>query len=430
MNKNHVESSRKKLLNKEFYYVPYSENNDFLFKNNPMNPFPTSPTDRPLYYTSEVDSASSLPDNARKIKITAILQPKEDVSYGCLQTGLVVSNKFQQYLLEDSFKSNVREVLNSRLDYYNNLGVQVEGQPVKDEATLLKEEEIKSTYSLLVPYVYKYDYSIAENGRIKYISSPMKTSSVISVVNLESTGGIGGGFSDVITKMFGNQYSIENQFETAIRSIGGIKEIPSKISIYPKSFDEKYLVTDYLDSWNNKDVTITLFSDVEGHDEVVLNGEDREEITYNDNLQIIISLISTMIDIITIALLCFTSLSLVVSTVMIGIITYVSVIERVKEIGIIRSLGGRKMDVSNLFNAETFMIGLTSGVFGIGVTYLISLILNAVINNFASIGSIIYLPIPTALIVILISVGLTLISGLIPARAAAKKDPVVALRTE
>ena len=422
--------SYEKLLNKEFYYVPYSENNDFLFKNNPMNPFPTSPTDMPLYYTSEVDSASSLPDNARKIKITAILQPKEDVSYGCLQTGLVVSNKFQQFLLEDSFKSNVREVLNSRLDYYNNLGVQVEGQPVKDEATLLKEEEIKSTYSLLIPYVYKYDYSIAENGRIKYISSPMKTSSVISVVNLESTGGIGGGFSDVITKMFGNQYSIENQFETAIRSIGGIKEIPSKISIYPKSFDEKYLVTDYLDSWNNKDVTITLFSDVEGHDEVVLNGEDREEITYNDNLQIIISLISTMIDIITIALLCFTSLSLVVSTVMIGIITYVSVIERVKEIGIIRSLGGRKMDVSNLFNAETFMIGLTSGVFGIGVTYLISLILNAVINNFASIGSIIYLPIPTALIVILISVGLTLISGLIPARAAAKKDPVVALRTE
>ena len=422
--------SYEKLLNKEFYYVPYSENNDFLFKNNPMNPFPTSPTDMPLYYTSEVDSASSLPDNARKIKITAILQPKEDVSYGCLQTGLVVSNKFQQFLLEDSFKSNVREVLNSRLDYYNNLGVQVEGQPVKDEATLLKEEEIKSTYSLLIPYVYKYDYSIAENGRIKYISSPMKTSSVISVVNLESTGGIGGGFSDVITKMFGNQYSIENQFETAIRSIGGIKEIPSKISIYPKSFDEKYLVTDYLDSWNNKDVTITLFSDVEGHDEVVLNGEDREEITYNDNLQIIISLISTMIDIITIALLCFTSLSLVVSTVMIGIITYVSVIERVKEIGIIRSLGGRKMDVSNLFNAETFMIGLTSGVFGIGVTYLISLILNAVINNFASIGSIIYLPIPTALIAILISVGLTLISGLIPARAAAKKDPVVALRTE
>ncbi|MBR2505442.1 MAG: ABC transporter ATP-binding protein/permease [Bacilli bacterium] len=422
--------SYEKLLNKEFYYVPYSENNDFLFKNNPMNPFPTSPTDMPLYYTSEVDSASSLPDNARKIKITAILQPKEDVSYGCLQTGLVVSNKFQQFLLEDSFKSNVREVLNSRLDYYNNLGVQVEGQPVKDEATLLKEEEIKSTYSLLIPYAYKYDYSIAENGRIKYISSPMKTSSVISVVNLESTGGIGGGFSDVITKMFGNQYSIENQFETAIRSIGGIKEIPSKISIYPKSFDEKYLVTDYLDSWNNKDVTITLFSDVEGHDEVVLNGEDREEITYNDNLQIIISLISTMIDIITIALLCFTSLSLVVSTVMIGIITYVSVIERVKEIGIIRSLGGRKMDVSNLFNAETFMIGLTSGVFGIGVTYLISLILNAVINNFASIGSIIYLPIPTALIVILISVGLTLISGLIPARAAAKKDPVVALRTE
>ena len=137
-----------------------------------------------------------------------------------------------------------------------------------------------------------------------------------------------------------------------------------------------------------------------------------------------------MIDIITIALLAFTSLSLVVSTVMIGVITYVSVVERVKEIGIIRSLGGRKLDISNLFNAETFIIGLSSGLFGILVTYLLSALINLIINSFAPLGALVYLPISNAIIVITISIVLTLISGLIPAGAAARKDPVVALRTE
>ena len=123
------------------------------------------------------------------------------------------------------------------------------------------------------------------------------------------------------------------------------------------------------------------------------------------------------------------SLSLVVSTVMVAIITYVSVIERVKEIGVIRSLGGRKKDVSRLFNAETFIIGGVSGLIGIGVTYLLSAILNLAVGSLIG-TNIAVLTIPTALIMVLISIGLTLISGLVPARLAAKKDPVEALRSE
>lgn len=424
--------SYEELLEKEFYYVPYSGNDNYLFKENPLNSLPSVPpetsyTDSPYIYNFEATSENPLPANTKRIKITAILEPKEEVSYGCLQTGLIISPKLQDYLLEDSSKANITKTLNERLDWYNSLG---KDDNNKTQEEILNELKYKNNYSLAIPYLYTYDYSYNEDGQIKYLHSSMQVSSVITVMNMGSTSSMGGAFSDVIGKLFGNQYSIENQFETQIRSIGGIKDIPSKLSIYPKSFDEKYLVTDYLDRWNDDTIDITLYSNVEGHEEVVLKGGEREEITYNDNLELIISLISTMIDIITIALLCFTSLSLVVSTVMIGIITYVSVIERVKEIGIIRSLGGRKMDVSNLFNAETFIIGLTSGVFGIGITYLLSVVLNAIINTFANIGNIIYLPIPTALIVIAISIGLTLISGLIPARAAAKKDPVVALRTE
>ena len=137
-----------------------------------------------------------------------------------------------------------------------------------------------------------------------------------------------------------------------------------------------------------------------------------------------------MVQMITIALVAFTALSLVVSTVMVGIITYVSVVERVKEIGILRSVGARKKDIKRLFNAETFIIGLAAGLVGIAVTYIISLILNLILGALFGIFTIASLPWWQALIMVCISVVLTLISGLIPSSAAAKKDPVVALRTE
>ena len=137
-----------------------------------------------------------------------------------------------------------------------------------------------------------------------------------------------------------------------------------------------------------------------------------------------------MIDIVSYALIAFTSISLVVSTVMIGIITYVSVVERIKEIGVIRSLGGRKKDVSHLFNAETFIIGSLAGVFGIGVTYLISFIVNLILTPLIGYPNIAALPVNQAVLLIILSIALTSISGIVPASSAAKKDPVVALRTE
>ena len=143
-----------------------------------------------------------------------------------------------------------------------------------------------------------------------------------------------------------------------------------------------------------------------------------------------IDMINSLIGLVTTALIAFTALSLIVSCFMIAIITYVSVVERVKEIGVIRSLGGRKKDVTHLFNAETFIIGLISGTFGILVTYFISLILNIIVEALTGVTPIAALPIWQAGVMILVSILLTVISGLIPARSAAKKDPVVALRTE
>jgi putative ABC transport system permease protein len=145
---------------------------------------------------------------------------------------------------------------------------------------------------------------------------------------------------------------------------------------------------------------------------------------------IIITLVNTLIQIITYALIAFTALSLVVSTVMIGIITYVSVVERIKEIGVIRALGGRKKDVSHLFNAETLIIGFSAGVLGIVITYLLSLLINVILGSIVGVYTIASLPWYQAILMVAISIVLTMIAGLIPASSAAKKDPVVALRTE
>ena len=162
----------------------------------------------------------------------------------------------------------------------------------------------------------------------------------------------------------------------------------------------------------------------------VLTIDDSLKIEYTDMIGIIITMVNTLIQIITYALIAFTALSLVVSTVMIGIITYVSVVERVKEIGVIRALGGRKKDVSHLFNAETLIIGFSAGVLGIVITYLLSLLINVILGSLVGVYTIAALPWYQAIIMIVISVGLTMIAGLIPASSAAKKDPVVALRTE
>ena len=143
------------------------------------------------------------------------------------------------------------------------------------------------------------------------------------------------------------------------------------------------------------------------------------------------SALNSIVDAVKIVLVAFTSISLVVSSIMIGIITYVSVVERTKEIGVLRSLGARKKDISRIFNAETFLIGLLAGLIGVAVSYLLTIPINLIIGHFIEgAGAIAMLKITDALILVVVSFALTLIAGVIPARIAANKDPVVALRTE
>ncbi len=196
----------------------------------------------------------------------------------------------------------------------------------------------------------------------------------------------------------------------ALRSLGG-DDSPNSISFYPKDFASKDKILSYLDAWNDS------------HDE-------SERVTYTDTVGLMMGMVQTMLNAVTYVLVAFTAISLIVSSVMIGVITYVSVVERTKEIGVLRSLGARKRDIKNLFNAETFLIGLFAGIIGVGVTYLLSIPINLIFGALTGISSLAALPFYQGLIMVCISIVLTLISGLVPAKSAAKKDPVIALRTE
>ena len=212
-----------------------------------------------------------------------------------------------------------------------------------------------------------------------------------------------------------------------INQLGGV-EHANNIRIYPVDFIQKTFVQEHLDLWNSTE-DITFYSESQQKN-ITLTAEEREDIKYTDNLSLVIRVINNLIDIVTFALIGFTSLALVVSCVMIGIITYVSVVERIREIGVIRSLGGRKRDVSNLFTAETFIIGLFSGLIGIAFTYLGSWITNLIIYEQQGIETIAIFPWYYAVMMVGVSIFLTLVSGFMPSRSAANKDPVVALRTE
>lgn len=327
----------------------------------------------PFAYNGEKDSLAVENGEGVKVTVKGILRLKDGMTYGCLTNGLNVTEAVVESFLD----------LNTDSAIVNH---------IKDPANIYT-----GTASDGTPYKF-------------YLNPPAKnlTGYYKSVAEFEHP------LLGPITVNYATT-------DDALRWVGGV-DTPNGLKIYAIDFDGKDELLKYLDEWN------AMCERGDTYDGVVLKEADK--ITYTDRVGLLMGMMQTMLNVITAVLVAFTAISLVVSSVMIGIITYVSVVERVKEIGVLRSLGARKQDIRNLFNAETFIIGLAAGLFGVAVTYLLSLALNVIILTLTGIAGIAALPPLTAFIMVAVSVLLTLVSGLIPAQAAAKKDPVIALRTE
>ena len=190
-------------------------------------------------------------------------------------------------------------------------------------------------------------------------------------------------------------------------------DVPSSILIYPKDFDSKQVIKNEIEKYNNS------------------QEDENNKISYSDTVALLMSSVTTIVDAITYVLVAFVAISLIVSSIMIGIITYISVLERTKEIGILRAIGASKKDISRVFNAETLIVGFSAGVIGILVSLFFIAIINIILLSLTGLTTLqAVLPVGAAIILVLISMGLTLIAGLLPSRVAAKKDPVIALRSE
>ncbi len=311
-----------------------------------------------VYYTEKSGQAiremyDNGDPNVYKAEIVGIIRPKEGKQYSPVYPGVAYTQDLTALMREDAVDSEVAK-FQQEVDY----------NPLTGD---------------------KYDTSSID-------FSNMDLNNIMNIINGASTAMT----EKVVTQML------------------GVSSKPSAISIYASDFDNKNLIINDLNAWND-----------------MHKKDSKAQVKYTDSAAVMINMISQIINIITIALVCFSSVSLVVSSIMIGIITYVSVVERTKEIGILRSLGARKRDVSNIFNAETFIIGLAAGAIGVLVTYILSIPINLVITAIEpTITGICMLHPLHALLMVVLSIVLTSIAGIVPSRAAAKKDPVIALRTD
>ena len=334
------------------------------------------------YSVASEDEDPVTEEEGTTIEISGILRLKDGLTYGCLSSGLCITESLLQSYIQHNMQSAVVKTLQDAIN---------SGSP----------ETIASTInSLVCELTFESMFQTTQGG---------------------------GSGSIALDKLTPKYNSTSVTASELVRELGG-NDTPSGISVYAKDFTTKQEMLDYMSGWNSAvEAARTAYFEEHG----TYDGYDGPtEITYSDTVGTLMGMVNTILNAITYVLVAFTAISLVVSTVMIGVITYVSVVERTKEIGILRSIGARKRDIRHVFNAETFIIGFFAGLIGILVAYLLQGIINLILTPLTGISGLAALPIWQAIIMVCVSVALTLISGLIPASAAAKKDPVIALRTE
>lgn len=328
-------------------------------------------------------------EKAPEIKIVGIIRSNSEAAKNGLAGTIGYRNDLMEYLIENVNNSEMVKYQKEHPDTDIFTGIKFD----TDE-----EEEVKLTMDMLNAYVM----TLSEEEQEQYFASVQQMKDY-------------GMSDDAILETFASmmeQEKTDATYEDNLRRMGvSDPDDPNNVNLFPKDFESKDKIADMIAEYNK-------------------NLEDEERITYTDYVGLIMSSVTTIINAISYILIAFVAISLVVSSIMIGIITYISVLERTKEIGILRAIGASKKDISRVFNAETLIIGFTAGALGILITELLLVPINSIIYSLTDISGIAQLPPVAGVILVAISMILTFIAGLFPSRVAAKKDPVVALRTE
>lgn len=337
-------------------------------------------------YSKDDKYMTNVVNNGTDIKVCGIIRPNDDAVSTSLSSGIGYTAKLTEYIIEEVKNSEIAkaQLADTSVDIFT--GVPFDN----DRNTEITMDDVNAYMATLSP---------EESAQMQAMTSGMSDDQILQL------------FSASLKARTTDATLDSNKSKLGITDL----DTPSQIDIYATDFDSKEKVQNIIKDYNK------LQQD---------DGKEENVINYTDYVGIMMSSVSTIINAISYVLIAFVAISLIVSSIMIGIITYISVLERTKEIGVLRSIGASKKDVSRIFNAETLIEGFVSGALGIVVTLLLCIPANALIKHLTDISNVAQLPVAGGVILIIISMFLTFIAGLIPAKLAAKKDPVVALRSE
>ena len=337
-------------------------------------------------YSKDDKYMTNVVNNGTDIKVCGIIRPNDDAVSTSISSGIGYTAKLTEYIIEEVKNSEIAkaQLADTSVDVFT--GVPFDN----DRNTEITMDDVNAYMATLSP---------EESTQMQAMTSGMSDDQILQL------------FSASLKARTTDATLDSNKSKLGITDL----DTPSQIDIYATDFDSKEKVQNIIKDYNK------LQQD---------DGKEENVINYTDYVGIMMSSVSTIINAISYVLIAFVAISLIVSSIMIGIITYISVLERTKEIGVLRSIGASKKDVSRIFNAETLIEGFVSGALGIVVTLLLCIPANALIKHLTDITNVAQLPVAGGVILIIISMFLTFIAGLIPAKLAAKKDPVVALRSE
>ena len=364
-------------------------------------------------------------ENALTLKIVGVIQQNEKLENGMLRAGVGYTHMLTDYIIErtDSSEAVKAQLADKTVNILNGMRLDAKDDKTKAEdakkyiAGLNISEKAELFSSLMTDMMSGGDISSiigAFTGELPMGADMPEDPSQLGEADMADAmdGFLENPSEEILLKVY-DRYISAGDYDEIIAELGVVsRDSPSSIDIYADSFEDKDKISECIEHYNS-----------------TVSAEDK--ITYTDYIGLLLSSVTTIINTISYVLIAFVAVSLVVSSIMIGIITYISVLERTKEIGILRALGASKRNISQVFNAETVIIGFFAGVIGIAIALLLLIPVNAVIHMIAQTDDVsASLPVMSGIMLVLLSTLLTLIGGFIPSKKAAKKDPVAALRTE